>query len=322
MTIFIPEPELQVTFSSALAEIRSGMLQDALRETVRKLDIPAIDKELAALVPGHSLAILASHALRGEYFFPVPSVINANPRLLGYYRLLYGFSQKEFYTANVAGRFKALEERGVISAKISGDIAELCQAMAESGALLLAAISSAPVTAALFDDLTLLTLGPQLRGGANVKRGTAAIVAVFGVIKEIVQHAVISSDARRIELKNAAGRAVFIEFASDPDIVIREEMSSGGLRHIVAMEVKGGQDFSNVHNRIGEAEKSHQKARDNKYTECWTVVNVDRIDVDMAKKESPSTDRFYRISALLEATGAEYDDFKDRIIALTSIPSP
>jgi hypothetical protein len=321
MTIFIPEPELQVTFSSALAEIRATMLQDALRETVRKLDIPTIDKELAELVPGHSLAILASHALRGEFFFPVPSVINANPRLLGYYRLLYGYSQKEFYAAAVAGRFKALEDRGVVSKAVSGDIAELCQAIAEAGTLLLAAISSAPINLGLLDDLTLLTLGPQLRGGANVKRGTAAIVAVFGVIKEIVQHAVTSSNARRIELRNAAGRAVFIEFASDPDIVIREEMPSGGLRHIVAMEVKGGQDFSNVHNRIGEAEKSHQKARDNKYTECWTVVNVDRIDLTMAKKESPSTDRFYRISSLIDATGAEYDDFKDRIIALTSIPS-
>lgn len=321
MTITIPEPELQAAFSSKLSEIRKAMLQDALRETVGRLDIPAIDKDLAAFVPGHSLAILASHALRGEFFFPVPSVLTANPRLLGYYRLLYGFSQKEFYTAGVAGRFKALEERGVISQKIAPEIPKLCQAMAESGALLLSAISTGTINTCLLNDLTLLTLGPQLRGGANVERGTAAIVAVFGVITEIVKDALVDSQPRRMELKNAAGRTVFIEFASDPDIIIREQLPSGTFRHIVAMEVKGGQDFSNVHNRIGEAEKSHQKARANQFTECWTVVNVDRIDMDMAKKESPSSDRFYRISSLIGASGAEYDDFKDRIISLTSIPS-
>lgn len=321
MTITIPEPELQAAFSSKLAEIREAMLQDALRETVGRLDIPTIDKELAAIVPGHSLAILASHALRGEFFFPVPSVLAANPRLLGYYRLLYGFSQKEFYASEIAGRFKALEDRGVISQKVLSEIPEFCRAMAESGALLLAAISTGTINTGLLDDLTLLTLGPQLRGGANVQRGTAAIVAVFGVIKEIVNDAMVDSQPRRMELKNAAGRTVFIEFASDPDIIIREQLPSGTFRHIVAMEVKGGQDFSNVHNRIGEAEKSHQKARANQFTECWTVVNVDRIDMDMAKKESPSSDRFYRISSLIGASGAEYDDFKDRIISLTSIPS-
>jgi hypothetical protein len=29
----------------------------------------------------------------------------------------------------------------------------------------------------------------------------------------------------------------------------------------VAVEIKGGKDYSNIHNRIGEAEKSHQKAK-------------------------------------------------------------
>jgi hypothetical protein len=189
--------------------------------------------------------------------------------------------------------------------------------MAQAGALLLAGIGAGEVSAAILDDLTLLTLGPQLRGGANVKIGTAAIAAVFGVIKGIVSASITSSDASRISLKNAAGRAVLIEFASDPDIIIREALPSGGYRHVVAIEVKGGRDFSNVHNRIGEAEKSHQKARANKYTECWTVVNVDNVDIVMAKRESPSTDRFYRISDLIAAEGTDFDDFRDRIISLT-----
>jgi hypothetical protein len=80
--------------------------------------------------------------------------------------------------------------------------------------------------------------------------------------------------------------------------IIREEMAPGKYRQLIAIEVKGGTDFSNIHNRIGEAEKSHQKARAEGYAECWTVVNVDRIDLDMARRESPSTHRFYRLSDL------------------------
>jgi hypothetical protein len=149
----------------------------------------------------------------------------------------------------------------------------------------------------------------------------AAIAAVFGVIHEIVGAAIVASDQSRIELRNAARRTVLIEFSSDPDIILRERLLSGAYRHIVAIEVKGGKDFSNVHNRIGEAEKSHQKARSEGYTECWTVVNVDRFDLGMAQRESPSTDRFYRLSDLLAGNGADFEDFRDRILALTGIPA-
>jgi len=120
-------------------------------------------------------------------------------------------------------------------------------------------------------------------------------------------------------LTNAAGRKVFIEFASDPDIVIREEIGRNNYRNIVAIEVKGGSDFSNIHNRIGEAEKSHQKAKQADYVEFWTVVNVDRIDIEMAKKESPSTNRFFVLSQLVFQTGNEYQNFKERVISLTGI---
>lgn len=110
-----------------------------------------------------------------------------------------------------------------------------------------------------------------------------------------------------------------IEFAPDPDIVICEEMNARSIRKLIAIEIKGGTDFSNIHNRVGEAEKSHQKAKSDGYVECWTVVNVDRIDMNMAGRESPSTNRFYRISALKSGEGEEYNDFRNRIIALTGI---
>ncbi len=131
--------------------------------------------------------------------------------------------------------------------------------------------------------------------------------------------ATINSSPRRIEIKNAAKRTVLIEFAADPDIVIREEMRPENYRGIIAIEVKGGSDFSNIHNRIGEAEKSHQKAKRAGFVECWTVVNVDRINMRMAARESPSTNRFYRISSLVAAEGEEFEDFRARVVSLTGI---
>ncbi|MFK8254200.1 XcyI family restriction endonuclease [Ancylobacter terrae] len=322
MTITVPQPDAQINFAAMLAAIRRLYLQDALAETVKSLAVPDIDRELASHVPSHSLTTLATHGLRGELVFPVPVILTANPRLLGYYRLLYGYSQKEFYTAATGlGRFKAMEERGVIRKDIASDIEALAKAFCEAGALLVAGIGTGKVSASLLDDLTLLTLGPQLRGGANVRKGAAGIRTVFNAIHEIVAKSVTSLSDTRIEIKNATGRAVLIEFAPDPDIIIREEMRPGVYREIIAIEVKAGSDFSNIHNRIGEAEKSHQKAKANGYAECWTVVNVDKIDMAMAKRESPSTNRFYRISDLVAASGDEYQDFKDRVVSLTGVVS-
>lgn len=318
----IPDPELQIDFSGVLAEIRGQYLQDALSATVQKLDITELDKALAEFVPKPSLSMLASHGLRGELMFPVPLVLTEKPHLLGYYRLLYGYSQKEFYTTETGvSRFQSMEKRGLLSAGNSIKLPDLCKALADAGVLLLDGIGAKRISQALLDDLTLLTLGPQLRGGANVKKGAAGIVKVFDAIHEIVRPAVKDASPNKIEIENAAGRRVLIEFAPDPDIIIREEMSADNFRELIAIEVKGGSDFSNIHNRIGEAEKSHQKAKAAGYVECWTVVNVDRIDMDMGKRESPTTNRFYRISDLVNGSGPEYQDFRARVISLTGIRS-
>ena len=318
----VPAPELQIDFSRILSEIRGEYLQDALAETVRSLYVPDIDNDLAVFVPKSSLGVLASQGLRGELVFSVPVVLVENPRLLGYYRLLYGYSKKQFYTSDTGiSRFQSMERTGALTPNNARDLPALCRELAGAGSLLLNGIGANRVTAALLDDLTLLTLGPQLRGGANVKKGIAAIFDVFDAICEIVESAVQQKASNRIELKNAAGRRVLIEFSTDPDIIIREEMQQGQFRELIAIEVKGGSDFSNIHNRIGEAEKSHQKAKIAGYAECWTVVNVDRTDLNMAKLESPSTNRFYRISDLLKADGDDYIDFRSRIISLTGIPS-
>jgi hypothetical protein len=318
--ITVPSPQLQIDFSFALAQIRSLYLQEALLETVEKIDIATIDKELNKLVPKQSLKALARHGLRGELVFPVPSIFAQNPRLLGYYRLLLGFSQKSFYSGETGlSRFKRLEEKGIISKGATNLLPELCAALIQASVQLVDGIGTERLSRGFLDDLTLLTVGPQFRGGANVKIGAAGIVKVFEVIHDIVRDAAINSNPNQIEIRNAAGRKVLIEFAADPDIIIREEMDRNSYRNIIAIEIKGGTDFSNIHNRIGEAEKSHQKARSAGYHECWTVVNVDRINLVMAQKESPSTNRFYCISKLLNSLNEEYRDFRNRVVSLTGI---
>ncbi|HNW83016.1 MAG TPA: XcyI family restriction endonuclease [bacterium] len=320
MKINIPIPELQIDFSYTLGQIRSVYLQEALSNTVEEVDLRLLDKQLSDFVPQEMLKATAKCGLRGELIFPVPCLLEKNPYLLGYYRLLLGFSQKEFYTSKfgISG-FKSMEMKGLLTKRNLEVISLLCKELVNSLCALIDGIGINRLSKELLYDLTLLTVGPQLRGGANVRKGVVGIVDVFEAIHNIVKHASVESSSNKIRITNAAGRQVLIEFSPDPDIVIREEMSQDNMRNIIAIEIKGGTDFSNIHNRVGEAEKSHQKAKSDGFVECWTVVNVDRIDFSMAQRESPSTNRFYRISSLKNKTGEEYIDFKNRIIALTGI---
>jgi hypothetical protein len=64
---------------------------------------------------------------------------------------------------------------------------------------------------------------------------------------------------------------VVIALASAPDVRIQEEFG-GRLQNKVAIEIKGGTDRSNAHNRAGEAEKSHQKARAEGFRDFWTII--------------------------------------------------
>lgn len=320
MAIIFDLPNTQVSFAGALKEMRKTYLQDALAATIASMDINMLDSELHEYVDNYSLQILAMHGMRGELLFAVPSVLEKNPRLLGYYRLLLGYSQKGFYTAATGtGMFKSLEEKGVLSNKQHSSLPELCRALNLSAKYMLEHLEDQMISTGFFDQLTVLTLGPQLRGGANVQKGTSAISQVFDVVYQIVSASVVRSNSRCIELKNSSDRTVYIQFAADPDIVIREELATDTYRNLVAIEVKGGQDYSNIHNRVGEAEKSHQKTKKDGYIECWTVVNVDRIDMDMAQKESPTTNKFYRISELLNQNSSEYRDFSLQILSVVGI---
>jgi len=314
----IPKPDLQITFFHRLKEIRKTYLLDALLSVVATLEIPKIDAELGNFVSRKGLQKVAGWGLRGEIVFPVPCVLQANPKVLGYYRLLLGFSQKQFYGAQYGlGPLRSMEEKGLLSSGNAAFIPDLCQTLCASADLFVQGIDV--LSQESVHELTLLTLGPQLRGGTLNTLGIRATMRIFDLISSIIKPSVVSGTDRSIRIQNAAGRPVRIEFASDPDICIREELPSGKFRNLVAIEIKGGRDYSNIHNRIGEAEKSHQKAKKGGYVECWTMVGVMELDMAIARRESPTTDRFYLIEKLTDERSTEFEDFRENLLSRVGI---
>jgi hypothetical protein len=319
MRINLPSSNLQASIASELEEIRKLFLQQALAETVRRFDLRNINAELDALVPQNDLAQLASRGIRGELLFAVPCLLRANPKLLGYYRLLLGFSQKEFYNKSKLARLEALESKGELPSRVAGEMEELCRALVTRASEMANAIGFSRITKELLDDLALLTLGPQLRGSRNTRIGKAANAAVFKIIERIVHHALSTSTGTKLKLSNASGRSVTIAFSADPDISVTEEISSKTVKSVVAIEIKGGADKSNIWNRLGEAEKSHQSAKQRGFVEFWTIYNVPDLDREKAREKSPTTTRFYSLIELSNATSDAFADFRDRLISLVGI---
>jgi hypothetical protein len=117
-----------------------------------------------------------------------------------------------------------------------------------------------------------------------------------------------SSTPQVIEVKNAAGRIVQIAFAADPDITIIERLATEAMPN-TSIEIKGGTDVSNVHNRIGEAEKSHLKAKAEGFTRFWTIVRA-KIDPTMAKRQSPTTTEFFSLDEIQNKAHSGHKRFK------------
>jgi hypothetical protein len=309
------EPDLQIEFYFRLQIINQQYLYYALSETVTKLDISKIDKQLSEFVNPEHLKKVASFGLRGEIFFPVPYIIESNPKLLGYYRLLLGISQKAFYNKGPFGLFKGLEERGIISPKAKPYIADLCFSLIGTSQIMVEALDD--LSQSIVRDLQLLTIGPQLRGGVNTDIGAVAANTIYELIKDSVSPYTIKVMNKTITIKNDSKRIVKIIFSSDPDIRILEMLATGS-RSLVSIEIKGGRDASNIHNRLGEAEKSHQKAKENGFFEFWTIIGVD-LDPASAKTESPTTNRFFNFDRIQDPKTEEYRLFRDLLSSLLSI---
>ncbi len=278
-------------------------------------DLEQVNNELQELVSRDALQHVASFGLRGELFYALPHVVQYDPHLVGYYRLLLGLSQKEFYNKGPFGRFKRLEERGEIRPHIQDQIVPLCRSLIRSAEFLVLEIDS--LSTDVIHDLQLLTLGPQLRGGENTRLGQVATQEVYDLIQQLVSQNLKGRTKRTITIENDSGRTVQIEFFSDPDVRITEVMETG-IRPLVSIEIKGGKDASNIHNRIGEAEKSHQKARGRGFFEFWTVIRVD-VDTNMAKKESPTTTHFFHLDRVCNHETKDHRLFRDLLASITGI---
>jgi len=314
-TFPVLDPGLQISFYRRLQEIKEMYLQNALKRTVESVDIEKLDDQLVEYVDREYLSRVASYGLRGEVFFPVPFLLDANPHLLGYYRLLFGLSQKEFYNKGPFGRFKRLEEKGEIPARVGRSVLPFCRSLVKTAQRLLDGIDD--LSLGVVRDLQLLTFGPQLRGSRNTWLGQAATQEVFDLIRDIVAPYTVQITARTIRIENDSKRTVLIEFFSDPDVRIMEKLPSA-TRPLVSMEIKGGADRSNIHNRLGEAEKSHQKAKSRGFFEFWTIVRC-QIDPAVAREESPTTSHFFHLDRIKDPTTSDHTRFREMLGSLIGI---
>lgn len=313
-----PSPSRQVRFHQLLVAARKQWFIDALSEALGAVDQVAIKNEVIDYVPADAQKILASSGIRDEHIFPLPTVIEAKPSLVGYYRLLLGAPQKTFYSSSTGlGRFKSMEESSTASAASRPLIPDFCRAMAAPLAELVRQIPN--LSNRDISELPLLTYGSQLQGSHNTAIGKQAMQGVLVAISEIVAKHLIKKEPKRLTVRNAAGRAVAISLSHDPDVAIDEQI--GNVTHKkVAIEVKGGTDLSNAHNRAGEAEKSHLKAKRRGYPEFWTIISKAGLDVERLRAESQTSNHWFDVAEVLARKGQDWDDFRRRVAGVVGIP--
>jgi hypothetical protein len=146
--------EVQVGFWAFPTQIHNKHLAQAQSNAVAQLDVAGIGRELAKFASRAGLSILARAGLRGETFFPIPSLFSTRPELLGYYRLLFGIWQKEFYKSGF-GPFKAMETENLLSQANQRRLPELCSSLCQTAAELLAGVQ--PPSLDVVHKLHLLT---------------------------------------------------------------------------------------------------------------------------------------------------------------------
>lgn len=314
-----PSPSRQIVFHQLLVSARKKWLSDALSEALAQIDPGQVKQQLLDYVPADAQRMLAAAGIRDEQVFPIPIVLKAAPTLIGYYRLLLGVPQKSFYGGDTGmGVFKSMETMGKMNPRQENSLTRFCQAMCASIADLIRQLSPS-VTPRDVQELPLLTLGSFFQGANNVLIGKQATADVFLSIKEIVARYIIESHVHKIILKNASGRRVVLALGSDPDVRIEEDFAES-VHKKVAIEIKGGTDRSNAHNRAGEAEKSHQKAKMDGFREFWTVIAKKGLVVEKLRAESPTTNSWFDVAQILGRQGDDWEDFRSRMANAVGIP--
>jgi len=291
---------------------------DALSGALSQLSQELVKQQIREYAPEDAQQLLAAAGLRDEHVFPLPAVLEAKPSLVGYYRLLLGAPQKAFYKGSTSmGRFKGMEDTGTISKNTRPWIPAFCKAMATPLAELVRQMPM--ITDRDLRELPLLTFGSQLQGSHNTQIGKTAMRDVFIAIQEIVSQYVVGKTDNKLTLRNSAKRNVVIALAHDPDVRIQEQVGDQ-VHNKIAIEVKGGTDVSNVHNRAGEAEKSHQKAKKSGFPEFWTIISKQGLNLSKLQSESPTTNHWFDVAEVLARNGHDWDEFRQRLAGVCGIP--
>ena len=296
----------------ALVAARRLQLQPALARAVSEVGVAVIDEELKKLVPSGALNHVAGLGLRGERVFPVPSILEHAPPLIGYYRMLLGISKKEFQQTNKLGYgpWLGAEERAVMSPDLVSALPRFCTALIEPLVKVVYAMDT-------FDnqdlsDLALLTLGPTLQGGRNNVIGSRASRAVFESLRALVADRTTFDSERLVRFMSPSGQAFVLIEGSDPDVRLDAVAPNGEETPVVAMEIKGGKDASNAHNRAGEAEKSHIKARIAGYGHRWTIMVVRGLYRERLQEETPSSTELFDASQIMGRSGPDWKTLLER----------
>lgn len=317
--IQIFSPSRQVAFHQLLVAARKTWLADALSGSLKRVDPDIVKKQVARFAPKDARKILAAAGIRDEFVFPTPAILEAQPALVGYYRLLLGISQKAFYRSGTGmSGFKSMEAAGALSDAQRKGLPGFCSAMGQALGSLVRQLSP-QVTQRDVTELPLLTLGAQFQGGNNVNIGKQATSEAFLAIVEILKPYVTEHTARKLIVTNASNRKVHVAMAADPDLRIEEEFGKA-LHKKVAVEIKGGTDMSNVHNRAGEAEKSHQKAKAEGFIDFWTIILTKGVSLDKLRSESPTTNAWFDAAQVLGREGADWQRFCGRVAEAVGVP--
>lgn len=124
-----PPASRQIAFHQLLVAARKTWLMDALSNALRRVDTDQLKREIAVHVPREAQRILAAAGVRDEHVFPTPVLLKEAPTLVGYYRLLFGASQKSFYSSQTRmSQFRSMETRGSINPLQGANLEHFCRA--------------------------------------------------------------------------------------------------------------------------------------------------------------------------------------------------
>jgi len=167
-------------------------------------------------------------------------------------------------------------------------------------------------------DLALLTLGPTLQGARNNVIGSRVAKDVFDAMRALVADWITFDSERLVRFTAPNGQAFVLIQGADPDVRLDATTANGDPVPVIAVEVKGGKDTRNIHNRAGEAEKSHIKARLAGYGHRWTIMFTRGLDPSRLLTETPSSTELFEASDVMNQSGPGWEALKQRFLARIS----